>query len=196
MFASLAVGMQPSLYRYIRSRSGSFLYDTLAAVDLPIPDMVEAIGYFSYSMCSRVMKPSGLYWRLSTTYRPSLRRCRQYGRYADLKSPNDIACSFIKVEEGAYNKSDLLTNSALQAYPSRTTAKSVVRGRSLSDCGDEPQNLYDAAFLLSGIALYGRAGQGAARLAGAVPVFEPVQFRPPRFEAWQAVQSTNWRLQS
>ncbi|WP_292913742.1 KilA-N domain-containing protein [Nitrosomonas sp.] len=64
---------------------------------------------------------------------------------------------------------------------------------SLNDRGDEPQTVCDAAFLLSDVALYGRAGQGAARLAGAIPVFQPVQFRPPRLEAWEAVPKTNWR---
>ncbi|MBK7492695.1 MAG: hypothetical protein IPI17_12475 [Nitrosomonas sp.] len=86
-----------------------------------------------------------------------------------------------------------MTNSTSQDYSAHVTAKSVTRGRSLDDRGEEPQTLCNAAFLLSGVALYGRAGQGAARLAGAIPVFEPVQFRPPRFEAWKAVRSTNWR---
>ncbi len=98
-----------------------------------------------------------------------------------------------KNQEADYNKSDLLTNPAAQAYPFCTAAKSVVGCGSLNDRGEEPQTLYDAAFLLSGVALYGRAGQGAARLAGAIPVFQPVQFRPPRLEAWEAVRSTNWR---
>lgn len=86
-----------------------------------------------------------------------------------------------------------LTPPTLQAYPFSATEKNVVRGRSLDDRGEEPQTLCNAAFLLSGAALYGRAGQGAARLAGAIPVFEPVQFRPPRFEAGSAVRLTNWR---
>lgn len=86
-----------------------------------------------------------------------------------------------------------MTTTINRAYSLFTTKKNVVGCGSLNDRGDEPQTLCDAAFLLSGVALYGWAGQGAARLAGAIPVFQPVQFRPPRLEAWQAVHSMNWR---
>lgn len=86
-----------------------------------------------------------------------------------------------------------LTAAHNQDYSNCAPAKSGVRIGLLCDRGDEPQPLCSAAFLLSGIALNGRTGQGAARLAGAIPVVQPVQFRPPRLDSWQAVRLTNWR---
>jgi anti-repressor protein len=93
--------------------------------------------------------------------------------------------SFIKVESAAYNKFKLLTNPAARDYSFTATKKNVAGFGLLSWGGDKPQAVSSAAFLLSGIALNGRAGQGAARLAGAPPVVQPVQFRPPRLDSWQ-----------
>lgn len=56
-----------------------------------------------------------------------------------------------KNQEADYNKSDLLTNPAAQAYPFSATAKSVARGRSLIWSGEEPQSYFERLFLCVGV---------------------------------------------
>lgn len=86
-----------------------------------------------------------------------------------------------------------MTTAAIRAYPFHATEKNVVRIGLLDVSGDGPQSLSYAAFLLPCAAFfYGRTGWGAARLAGADPVDQPIQFRPPRLVSGLVVRSTNW----
>ena len=83
----------------------------------------------------------------------------------------------------------MLTTALDQAYPFTATAKSVVGIGVLSGAAiSRKRSAVRLFYCLSVLKVYGRTGRGAARLAGAPPVCQPVQFRPPRLASGGAVR--------
>ncbi|WP_430228893.1 KilA-N domain-containing protein, partial [Nitrosomonas communis] len=86
-----------------------------------------------------------------------------------------------------------MTSPFLQAYPFHATEKNVGRFDSLSDRGDEPQSLCDAAFLLPCVPSMGGLGgepQGSPERSRSV---NPSMLRPPLLTEWKVVRTTNRR---
>ena len=74
-----------------------------------------------------------------------------------------------------------MTPPANQDYSVPAPAKSGVGFGSLCEAANGRKYQAMRLFLRLGVPIYGRTEQGAARLAGASPVFQPVQFPPTMF---------------
>ena len=86
-----------------------------------------------------------------------------------------------------------LTTAIDRDYSCSASEKNEVGFGSLNEAAIGRKVLSNAAFLLPQCARDLRVDWAGSREARrcASPVFQPVQFRPPRLEAWQAVRSTN-----